>query len=73
VDFFTSDDDEVLIGSTHVNDDVGKNCFSVQVVAADVVPWRKIEPLRIVMIPVVFTVYVPLREIPAASALRTYA
>jgi hypothetical protein len=34
----------------------------MKIVTADVVTWGKIQPLGVVMIPIVFTVHVPLRE-----------
>jgi hypothetical protein len=47
-----------------VNDDIGEYGFRVKIVAADVVTWRKVQPLRVVMIPVVFAVHIPLPKLP---------
>jgi hypothetical protein len=56
------DDDEVFIGSTVVDDDVGEDRFGVKIVTSDVVSWRQIQSFRVVTVPVVFAVHVPLRE-----------
>ena len=56
------DHDEIVIGVTVMDDDVGENRFGIKIVTADVVTWGKIQPLRVVTIPVVLAVHMPLLE-----------